>query len=99
MVVELLPVPRVIMELKDADKLTSGEILVTRFTDPAWTPLFSLAGAIVMDIGSMLSHGAVVARELGIPAVVGVRYGTEVIEDGQEITVDGNIGIVWLKIS
>lgn len=87
---------RVILDLSDSGKLQSGEILVTRFTDPAWTPLFSLAGGIVMDIGSMLSHGAVVARELGIPAVVGVRCATEVIEDGQEITVDGGRGIVNL---
>lgn len=87
---------RVILDLCDAHRLNRGEILVTRFTDPAWTPLFSLAGGVVMDIGSTLSHGAVVARELGIPSVVGVRHGTEVIENGQEITVDGGQGtVVW----
>jgi pyruvate,water dikinase len=87
---------RIIMELGEANRLQPGEILVARFTDPAWTPLFNLASGIVVDIGSMLSHGAVVARELGIPAVVGVRFGTEVIQDGQEITVDGTAGTVGL---
>ncbi len=82
------------MDLGQSAKLQAGDILVTRFTDPAWTPLFSLVSGIVMDIGSILSHGAVVARELGVPAVVGVRCGTEVLQDGQEIVVDGNQGVV-----
>jgi pyruvate,water dikinase len=87
---------RVILNLSDADQLQAGEILVTRFTDPSWTSLFSLASGVVMDIGSLLSHGAVVARELGIPAVVGVRCATELIENGHEITVDGSAGVVYL---
>jgi pyruvate,water dikinase len=87
---------RIIFDLGQAEKLKPGEILVTRFTDPAWTPLFSLAAGVVMDIGSMLSHGAVVARELGLPAVVGVRCATDVIADGQEIIIDGNRGVVVL---
>ncbi len=87
---------RVILDLRQADRFQAGEILVTRFTDPAWTPLFSLASGIVVDIGSVLSHGAVVARELGIPAVVGVRFASQIIVDGQRITIDGSTGMVWL---
>lgn len=90
---------RVLSSISEADKLRKGDILVTKFTDPSWTPLFGLASAIVVDIGSMLSHGAIIARELGVPAVLGVRYGTEVIKDGQEIIVNGTKGIVYFEKS
>ncbi len=88
---------RVLTDIKQANKLQKGDILVARITDPAWTSLFSLARGIVVDVGSTLSHGAIIARELGIPAVMGVRFGTEVIKDGQEITVDGTSGVVQLN--
>jgi pyruvate,water dikinase len=75
-------------------RLEPGEILVAPSTDPGWTPLFLTAGALVMEMGGMMSHGAVVAREYGIPAVVGVARATEEIESGQRVTVDGSAGTV-----
>ena len=72
----------------------AGEVLVTASTDPAWTPLFAIAKAVVTDYGGLLSHGAIVAREYGIPAVLGVNKATEILQDGQSITVDGYNGVV-----
>ena len=63
-------------------------------TTPAWTPLFARAAAVVTDIGGPLSHGSIVAREYGIPAVLGTASATKHIQDGQQITVDGDKGIV-----
>src|SRR5205807_7511031 len=77
-------------------RLQPGEILVAPSTDPGWTPLFLTAGGLVMEMGGMLSHGAVVAREYGIPAVVGVMGATERITTGQQITVDGAAGKILL---
>jgi phosphohistidine swiveling domain-containing protein len=74
--------------------LEPGEILVAPSTDPGWTPLFLTAGGLVMEMGGSNSHGAVVAREYGIPAVVGVPDATHKIETGQLITVDGAAGLV-----
>ena len=71
-----------------------GEILVAPSTDPGWTPLFLTAGGLVMEMGGMMSHGAVVAREYGIPAVVGVAGATDRIATGQQVTVDGSAGVV-----
>jgi pyruvate,water dikinase len=76
--------------------LEPGEILVAPSTDPGWTPLFLTAGGLVMEMGGSNSHGAVVAREYGIPAVVGVPDATHKIETGQLITVDGAAGLVSL---
>ncbi len=76
------------------DQLEPGEILVAPFTDPGWTPYFINAAAIVMDLGGLLSHGSIVAREFGIPAVVNVGPATEVIETGQMLRVDGGKGRV-----
>jgi phosphohistidine swiveling domain-containing protein len=78
-------------------RLEPGEILVAPSTDPGWTPLFLTAGALVMEMGGMMSHGAVVAREYGIPAVVGVAGATEQITTGQRLTVDGSAGTVELE--
>jgi pyruvate,water dikinase len=78
-------------------RLEPGEILVAPSTDPGWTPLFLTAGALVMEMGGMMSHGAVVAREYGIPAVVGVAGATEQITTGQRVTVDGSAGTVVLE--
>ena len=77
-------------------RIDPGEILVAPSTDPGWTPLFLTAGALVMEMGGMMSHGAVVAREYGIPAVVGVAAATDRIATGQRITVDGSAGTVSL---
>ncbi|MFJ6314100.1 PEP/pyruvate-binding domain-containing protein [Pseudarthrobacter oxydans] len=86
---------RVIMDPVGA-RLEPGEILVAPSTDPGWTPLFMTAGALVMEMGGVVSHGAVVAREYGIPAVVGVADATTRLRDGQSITVDGAAGtITW----
>jgi pyruvate,water dikinase len=87
---------RVIMSPAGA-RLEPGEILVAPSTDPGWTPLFLTAGALVMEMGGMMSHGAVVAREFGIPAVVGVAGATEQIKTGQRITVDGAAGTVAIE--
>ncbi|MDR6416995.1 PEP/pyruvate-binding domain-containing protein [Pseudarthrobacter sulfonivorans] len=84
---------RVIMDPVGAH-LEPGEILVAPSTDPGWTPLFMTAGAVVMEMGGVISHGAVVAREYGIPAVVGVADATTRLRDGQNITVDGAAGTV-----
>jgi pyruvate,water dikinase len=76
--------------------LEPGEILVAPSTDPGWTPLFLTAGGLVMEMGGSNSHGAVVAREYGIPAVVGVAGATERISTGQVVTVDGGAGRVTI---
>jgi pyruvate,water dikinase len=84
---------RVILDPTGA-RLEPGEVLVAPSTDPGWTPLFLTAGGLVMEMGGVMSHGAVVAREYGIPAVVGVAGATERITTGQQITVDGAAGTV-----
>jgi pyruvate,water dikinase len=89
-------VARVILTPREASAVQPGEILVTRATDPGWTPLFSVIGAIVLEVGGQLSHGAIVAREYGLPAVVNVPEATRRIRDGQTITVDGTIGKIFL---
>ncbi|GHA74767.1 PEP/pyruvate-binding domain-containing protein [Streptomyces termitum] len=85
---------RVIHEVADADALEPGEVLVVRQVTPAWAPLLTRAGAVVADVGGALSHGSVVAREYGIPAVMGVRTGTSRIGTGDTVTVDGDTGTV-----
>jgi pyruvate,water dikinase len=87
---------RLVRTLADADRLNPGDILVTEFTAPPWTPLFATVSAVVTDAGGILSHCAVVAREYGIPAVVGTARATATIRDGQQIEVDGNAGLVRL---
>ena len=77
-------------------QLLPGEILVCPATDPSWTPLFLSAGGLVMEMGGMMTHGSVVAREYGIPAVVGVSYATQQITTGQRLRVDGSLGVVEL---
>jgi phosphohistidine swiveling domain-containing protein len=78
------------------DELEEGEIMVVEMTLPPWVPLFTLAGAVVSDVGGILSHSAIVARECGVPAVVGTNVGTTVINTGQTITVDGSNGVVYV---
>ena len=73
-----------------------GDILVAKITTPAWTPLFALASGIVTDVGGPLSHSSIVAREYGVPAVLGTGVATQRIHSGQHITVDGNAGVVTL---
>jgi pyruvate,water dikinase len=84
---------RVILDIAEAD-LEPGDILVTAFTDPSWTPLFVTVGGLVTEVGGLMTHGAVIAREYGLPAVVGVENATRVIQDGQRIRVHGTDGYV-----
>ncbi len=88
---------RVICGPQDFSKLKKGEILVAPITNPIWTPLFSVASAVITEVGGILSHGAIVAREYGIPAVMSVAGATRLLRDGQRITVDGNKGLVLLE--
>ena len=90
---------RILLDPSDGALLHKGEILVAPFTDPGWTPLFLTAGALVMEIGGIMSHGAVVAREYGIPAIVGVKDATRLLRDGEMIEVDGASGEVRRLVS
>jgi pyruvate,water dikinase len=85
---------RVARTLDEAKAVRPGEILVTVTTMPAWTPLFGVAAAVVTETGGPLSHCAIVAREYGIPAVVGAHGATRAIQTGQRVTVDGVAGVV-----
>jgi phosphoenolpyruvate synthase/pyruvate phosphate dikinase len=87
---------RVIHRLAEAGTLQPGDVLVAEATAPTWTLLFAVASAVVTDVGGVLSHCAVVAREYHIPAVVGTGDATTRIADGQLLEVDGNAGIVRL---
>lgn len=88
---------RVVKSLAEAAKLQPGDVLVCEMTMPPWTPLFSTVSAVVADTGGVLSHCAIVAREYGVPCVVGVGNGTRVLRDGQRITVDGVAGTVTVE--
>jgi pyruvate,water dikinase len=85
---------KVVRTLAEASKLEKGDIMVCEMTMPPWTPLFSIAGAVVADTGGPLSHCAIVSREYKMPCVVGTLFGTAVITDGMTLTVDGAKGIV-----
>ena len=84
---------RVIFNMEEAD-LEDGDILVTPFTDPGWTPLFVSIKGLVTEVGGLMTHGAVIAREYGIPAIVGVEHATKLIKDGQRIRVNGTEGYI-----
>jgi rifampicin phosphotransferase len=84
---------RVIHDMAEAD-LEAGDILVTAYTDPSWTPLFVAIEGLVTEVGGLMTHGAVIAREYGLPAVVGVEHATRLIRDGQQVRVNGTDGYV-----
>lgn len=84
---------RVVLDMAEAD-LEAGDILVTTFTDPSWSPLFVGIAGLVTEVGGLMTHGAVIAREYGLPAVVGVERATSLIRDGQRIRVHGTDGYV-----
>ncbi len=86
---------RVVTDMAQAD-LAAGDILVTTYTDPSWTPLFLTAAGLVTEVGGLMTHGAVVAREYGLPGVVGVEQATRLIRDGQRIRVNGTAGYIEL---
>ena len=84
---------RVVLNMEDA-ALEEGDILITSFTDPSWTPLFVSIKGLITEVGGLMTHGAVIAREYGLPAVVGVKNATKIIKDGQRIRVNGTEGYV-----
>jgi pyruvate,water dikinase len=88
---------RVILNMEDAE-LGDEDILVTTFTDPSWTPIFVSIKGLVAEVGGLMTHGAVIAREYGLPAVVGVENATRLIKDGQRIRVNGTDGYVEILI-
>ena len=88
---------RIIQNVQEVSRLTGDDILVTQATDPGWTPIFPLVKGIVLEVGGQLSHGSIVAREYGIPAVVNVQGALQHIRDGQFIIVDGTQGHVYLE--
>ena len=85
---------RVILSLDDVESFNPGDILVTKATNPSWTPIIHAASAVVTDLGGSLCHAAIVCREYGIPAVVGTKKGTKEIKNGQKITVNGTKGLI-----
>jgi pyruvate,water dikinase len=87
---------RVLRGAEDFGQMTHGDVLVAAITTPAWTPLFALASAVVTDVGGPLSHSSIVAREYGVPAVLGTGVATRRIQSGDVITVDGSAGVVTL---
>ncbi|MGW2823705.1 rifamycin-inactivating phosphotransferase [Streptomyces sp. NPDC001443] len=89
---------RVILDMAEAD-LEAGDILVTPFTDPSWSPLFVSVAGLVTEVGGLMTHGAVIAREYGLPAVVGVEGATRLIRDGQRIRVHGTDGYIEILSS
>jgi len=86
---------RVVTDLRRGAYIEPGEILVAPVTDVAWTPLFSQAAGLVVEVGGLLSHGSIVAREYGVPAVVGVSGATKTIRTGDRIRLDGARGQVF----
>jgi phosphoenolpyruvate synthase/pyruvate phosphate dikinase len=84
---------RVVLDMADAG-FDPGDILVTAYTDPSWTPAFVSVAGLVTEVGGQMTHGAVIAREYGLPAVVGVEHATGLIRDGQRIRVNGTDGYV-----
>ena len=82
--------------IEEAALLRSGEILITPITDIGWTPYFSLISGLVTDLGSSVSHGAVIAREYGLPCVVNTRCATRVFKTGDRVSIDGGLGTIAL---
>src|SRR5699024_3886868 len=85
---------RLICGPADFATVEAGDVIVCRTTDPAWTPLFSLAAAVITESGGVLSHAAIVAREVGIPAVLAVPRATELLRPTSVVTVDGTTGAI-----
>jgi pyruvate,water dikinase len=87
----------VVRTVDELQALRAGEVIVAPMTDPSWTSLLALGGALVLEIGGLLSHGAIVARELGIPAVVDVTSATALLATGDLLAVDGSAGTVGVR--
>jgi len=84
---------RVISRMEEAD-FEEGDILITTFTDPSWTPIFVSIKGLVTEVGGLVTHGSIIAREYGLPAVVSVENATKLIKDGQKIRLDGTKGYI-----
>ena len=89
----------VLVEDPAAAAIRRGDVVVARHTDPGWTPILSLVGGLVMEEGGLLNHCSIVARELGIPSVVGIRQATRLIPEGSQVTIDGGAGRVIIQTS
>ena len=87
-------VARVISSKKDFSQFKPGDILMTKSTNPIWTPLIAIAGGVITGLGGSLSHAAIVSREYGIPAIVGTQEATKLIKSGQRVKIDGRKGLV-----
>ena len=83
-----------VLKTPDPQAMKDGDVLVMRFADPGWTPLFPRAAAVIMEVGGLMCHAAVVAREMGIPAVFGVRGATSLFKNGEPVEVDGSKGTI-----
>ncbi|MDD5162805.1 MAG: PEP-utilizing enzyme [Candidatus ainarchaeum sp.] len=88
-------IARVVSENNLSGKFENGDVLVAEFTSPVFVPLIKKASAIITDSGGILCHAAIIAREIGIPCIVGTRTATKQIKDGQKIVVDANRGLVY----
>jgi phosphohistidine swiveling domain-containing protein len=89
----------ILLDVTESNRLSAGDVLVTKQTDPGWGPIFPLISGLVIERGGMLSHGAIIAREFGIPSVVGVKDATRLIAHGSSVTVDGDRGIVHIALA
>jgi rifampicin phosphotransferase len=90
-------VVRVVRSIDELKTVEYGEILVATNTDPGWTAVFSKIGGLITETGGILSHGAVVSREYGIPAVTAVKGATKIFKSGQRITLNGNEGLIYIS--
>ena len=88
---------RIVNSADDADKLQKGEIMVAKFTDIGWTPYYSIVNGLITEIGSSLSHGAVVAREYGLPTIVNVKGATQLLKDGDHIVMNASKGTIHVQ--
>lgn len=88
---------KVLRNLQDIGHIDRKTILVVPYTDSGWAPILVRAGGLISEVGGRLSHGAIIAREYGIPAVMDVRGATEILQDGQQVKIDGSRGIVELS--
>jgi pyruvate,water dikinase len=87
---------KVLESVLEGNKIEQGDILVTKQTDPGWAMVFPLIGGLIVERGGALSHGAIVAREFGIPAVIGIDHITRSLKDNDEVILDGNLGRIQL---
>lgn len=85
---------QIILSDNDFSKFKTGMILVTKFTNPNWTPLIAIAAGVITEFGGSLCHAAIVSREFGIPAVVGVKDATKILRSGQQVEIHGEKGLV-----